>query len=317
MREGTMANSTNPDATPFGNQTYAKGTVLLAALVAFVLSHAVLVPVCHGEDSTAEVSVLCTSEIDEMIDAYEGPAERNRCRLLTFFLSFSQPRPGSDSLSISVALSPRLPDRFTMYRTWVCLPHTVGAPSEQPVWEGTFERPGISTFDVGPVATSAGIHQIKAYVLAKYTSGELVPCRCEYWVKTGTDTMLVSADSTFEEPNPVQFAYGSEEGAADTGPADSTGALSGWDIYPTVIAKATPEYPMEARRAGTEGAVLVMVVIDENGKVIKAWVEYSDNAVFDQSALDAAFKFQFTSAKQRGVPVKATITIPFRFYLED
>jgi len=88
-----------------------------------------------------------------------------------------------------------------------------------------------------------------------------------------------------------------------------------FDTYPQVIQSAEPVYPELARKAEVEGMVVVMVTIDEKGRVIKAWIARSDAQILNQAALEAAYKFKFTPAYQRDVPVKATISIPFRFTL--
>lgn len=90
-----------------------------------------------------------------------------------------------------------------------------------------------------------------------------------------------------------------------------------FDTYPVVTKSATPKYPELARKAEVEGIVVVMVTIDESGRVINAWIAESSAEVLNQSAIEAAYEFSFTPAKQRDVAVKATISIPFRFSLTE
>ena len=90
-----------------------------------------------------------------------------------------------------------------------------------------------------------------------------------------------------------------------------------FDTYPVVVQGAEPKYPELARKAEVEGTVMIMVTIDEAGNVMSAWVAESSAEVLNEAAVEAAYKFKFTPAKQRDVPVKATISIPFRFSLTD
>lgn len=90
-----------------------------------------------------------------------------------------------------------------------------------------------------------------------------------------------------------------------------------FDTYPVVTSSATPVYPELARKAEVEGTVVVMATIDEYGNVMSAWIADSSAEVLNPAALDAAYRFKFTPAKQRDVPVKATISIPFRFSLTE
>jgi protein TonB len=78
-----------------------------------------------------------------------------------------------------------------------------------------------------------------------------------------------------------------------------------FDTYPVVTQSAKPRYPELARKAEVEGVVVVMVIAESSAEVL------------NESAIEAAYKFRFTPAKQRDVPVKATISIPFRFSLTE
>jgi protein TonB len=91
----------------------------------------------------------------------------------------------------------------------------------------------------------------------------------------------------------------------------------GFDTYPEVIREVHPVYPDIARKAEVEGLVVVLVAIDETGNVIEARIGHSDAEVFNQAALDAALEYAFRPAEQNGFPVKATISLTFKFVLRD
>ena len=89
-----------------------------------------------------------------------------------------------------------------------------------------------------------------------------------------------------------------------------------FDSPPEPIRTVSPVYPDHAKRAGNEGTVRVEVVIDEIGRVVEARVVASDaTEILNQAARQAAFKWLFKPAKQRDVPVKCRIVIPFKFEL--
>jgi len=89
-----------------------------------------------------------------------------------------------------------------------------------------------------------------------------------------------------------------------------------YDSPPELIRSVQPEYPDMAREAEAEGSVQVEVTIDETGRVIGARVIESDTIQsLNNAALKAAREFLFKPAKQRDVPVKCRIVIPFRFSL--
>jgi protein TonB len=91
----------------------------------------------------------------------------------------------------------------------------------------------------------------------------------------------------------------------------------GFDRPPDLIKAVKPVYPDIARKAEVEGSVTVLVTVDEGGRVVHAEVAHSDAPVLDQPSLDAAMKHVFRPAEQNGIPVKATISLTFRFVLRD
>ena len=121
----------------------------------------------------------------------------------------------------------------------------------------------------------------------------------------------VSVDETIPETDFNPFAP--PEIPDDAGSGDSFYAF---DSPPTAIKTVFPEYPELARAAGAEGTVHVEITVDKNGRVIAARVVRSDTIKsLDQAARKAAMDWLFTPAKQRDIPVKAKIVIPFKFTL--
>jgi protein TonB len=90
-----------------------------------------------------------------------------------------------------------------------------------------------------------------------------------------------------------------------------------FETFPELVAGAKPTYPELARKAEVEGIVKVKITIDETGAVIAAWVETSDAPILDEAAVEAAYRFVFRPALQRGIPVKATIGLTFEFRISE
>jgi TonB family protein len=80
------------------------------------------------------------------------------------------------------------------------------------------------------------------------------------------------------------------------------------------ISKPAPNYPAAAKSAGVQGVVVVKIVIDEEGKVIKAEA-VSGHPVLRDEAVKAALKARFTPTKLEGTPVKVTGSISYNFTL--
>jgi protein TonB len=133
---------------------------------------------------------------------------------------------------------------------------------------------------------------------------------------------------------PVEAAEGDEDTEDDIAPTtfDSFEDMppppppsgGGGDVFlafdeaPQLVYYEQPDYPPLARDAGIEGTVAIKVLVDEHGKVVEAQVLSSDvTPAMERAALAAARKCKFRPAKQRTIPVKAQVMIPFQFQLTN
>jgi len=89
-----------------------------------------------------------------------------------------------------------------------------------------------------------------------------------------------------------------------------------FDDPPKLTFQAPVRYPEIAREAEMEGTVNVLVYVDERGRVFDAIVVSSSvPSILQDEALRAARKCRFKPGKQRNVPVKTQIMIPFNFQI--
>ncbi len=84
---------------------------------------------------------------------------------------------------------------------------------------------------------------------------------------------------------------------------------------PVLTSFSQPEYPEIARASHLEGTVLVKVQVGTDGTVLQAVVIKSVHPTLDREAVKAAKRCKFKPGKQRGIPVKAWMAIPFAFTL--
>lgn len=87
-----------------------------------------------------------------------------------------------------------------------------------------------------------------------------------------------------------------------------------------VLKKNQPRivYPYEARRDSLEGTVRVKVKISKEGKVVKADISSSSgHKILDDTALDYAYKAEFTPALSDGAPIESENMLPFKFQLKQ
>jgi len=103
---------------------------------------------------------------------------------------------------------------------------------------------------------------------------------------------------------------------AGGGFGDGGGAyrIGGGVSAPIAILKPDPEYTDEAREAKLQGAVLLQVVIDENGVPQEIKVVRSLGLGLDQKAVEAMQKWRFKPAMkdEKPVPISANVEMNFR-----
>ncbi len=81
--------------------------------------------------------------------------------------------------------------------------------------------------------------------------------------------------------------------------------------------RAAPVYPLQSRRFGETGIVVLRVELSETGQVATAAVDRSSgHARLDEAALAAVRKWRCTPASRDGQPVRAVALQPFRFVLQ-
>ena len=100
------------------------------------------------------------------------------------------------------------------------------------------------------------------------------------------------------------------------------------EIYPDFVANATPPsyskaelmanatYPAIARENGLEGRVVLMVYLSKTGKVDKIEVMKSDNKIFNDEAIAAVKRTQFTAAVQNDLAITYRLPVTVEFKLQ-
>ncbi|HYL06680.1 MAG TPA: TonB family protein [Thermoanaerobaculia bacterium] len=86
---------------------------------------------------------------------------------------------------------------------------------------------------------------------------------------------------------------------------------------PRLLSRPEPQYPDRARRRQAESDVLMLVLVDENGRVLRAIVKRTDDPGlgFNEAARHAALRATFNPASRDGLPGKMWTELPFSFRL--
>ncbi len=91
-----------------------------------------------------------------------------------------------------------------------------------------------------------------------------------------------------------------------------TGPVSDYDTPPRPIRMTKPQYPQEAFIKKIEGTVLVEILIDSQGRVVRARVIQSV-PLLDSAALQCVYQWVFQPAVKRGRPVAIIAQAPVNF----
>ena len=131
----------------------------------------------------------------------------------------------------------------------------------------------------------------------------------------GETTMLI-ADLRAGEPPASLFQVPADYRTVDE-PGDFaiTYSTQSEVTPPVVTSRVGARYTEEARRAGIQGTVLLMVTIDRTGKARDVEVERSVEPGLDQEAVKAVRQWKFRPAQQDGRPVRVSVHVEVTFSL--
>ncbi|HOP85030.1 MAG TPA: energy transducer TonB [Syntrophorhabdaceae bacterium] len=107
-------------------------------------------------------------------------------------------------------------------------------------------------------------------------------------------------------------------GAAGSGTGNGSGIVDAkfnTPDGPKFQYREIPEYPFMARKLGKEGVVVLMVIIDEKGKLVEVKVIEASDQIFADAAIEAVKRSKFFPARWKGIPVPSRAILPIRFSL--
>lgn len=117
-------------------------------------------------------------------------------------------------------------------------------------------------------------------------------------------TVTYRLGQAFEVDEPVSLVFGEPAAAQLKAPdyeVDEMMPISGGILNARAVSKPAPVWPQEARQVN--GTVTVRILVDEEGKVIKA-VAMSGPAQLRPAAVEAAYKTRLSPTRLSGKPVK-------------
>jgi Ca-activated chloride channel family protein len=97
--------------------------------------------------------------------------------------------------------------------------------------------------------------------------------------------------------------------------ARQKGPISGGVLNSKAVSLPKPDYPSSAKSVGAQGRVVVELMIDETGKVVKARA-ISGHPLLQKAAVAAALQARFSPTMLSGEPVSIIGTISYTFLLQ-
>lgn len=107
----------------------------------------------------------------------------------------------------------------------------------------------------------------------------------------------------------------SEQAAEPSGTGDYVASYLVEDL-PVALSPIQPAYPEDARRAGIEGRVLMLIYIDETGTVRKVEVQKSPSQSLSESAVKTMTSTRFKPARIGGSVKPVVMQFSLRFKLD-
>ncbi len=173
-----------------------------------------------------------------------------------------------------------------------------------------------------------GLLVLGAFVLLPLT--QLITDKMDYQQERETDTASLEPPPQLE--NEVQQftldqmdldlsagtggVFGNFSAAAEAG--ENLSDLSVFDVSdldrkPMLVASVDPKYPQALKKSKVEGSVVIVFVVNEQGRVSDPRVQSSSRTEFESPAMDALKRWRFQPGTKSGKPVKTYMRLPMAF----
>lgn len=176
-----------------------------------------------------------------------------------------------------------------------------------------------SLADLGPPPTITEIQQPQIPISQPIVTPPAVGTPKPIPDEQATEEVTLATQKELADINPV--SKGTEEVEIKVDPGDylpSDTEFVAVQEMPQPIKKVEPEYPELARQAGVEGKVIVLALVDKNGKVRDAKILKASgaNVGFEDLAINAIKQWEFKPAIQNNKPIAVWVQQIFNFRLK-
>lgn len=134
----------------------------------------------------------------------------------------------------------------------------------------------------------------------------------------GTGVAVPVGDTLGTRPTPGRKPTGKPPGDPDGDPDGEIATVprAKVQVMPRLVGDSVAEYPAEVRKLGIQGRVVLELVVNGKGRVIRRKVVRSLHPKLDAAAMAAASRLKFKAGTVDGVPIKVKIPYTYVFVLE-
>jgi len=132
-----------------------------------------------------------------------------------------------------------------------------------------------------------------------------------------TDSVPSSVDKGYKERDPKNGLEDLNQDYNRTAGVMPFGSQIVKEAVPLYKENPAPGYPMQAKRRGYEGTVILEVLVTKEGKAGKVSVFQSSRfSLLDEAAVSSVKKWRFEPGKRGDEKVDMPVKIPIRFHIE-
>jgi protein TonB len=119
-----------------------------------------------------------------------------------------------------------------------------------------------------------------------------------------------------QQPAPITSSDNEGSIQIEANEDPSMGEFQVVEEQPVLIKKVIPTYPDLARKAGLEGTVYVLALVDLDGTIKKVVIQKGSD-MFNEAAISAVKQWVYKPAINANQPVKVWVGIPVKFNLRE
>jgi TonB family protein len=167
----------------------------------------------------------------------------------------------------------------------------------------------------GPRAASATNKRDGKPMLVRFSKSQRIEIHLDQPLKSVDDADAVMARVFFPSADAAVHAWPEFRRADDNTPDDQIYHVGNGTSLPRATYTPEPEFSEEARHARFQGIVVMKVVVNKTGNIVRIKLERSLGKGLDQNAMEGVKQWRFEPATRDGRPVAVEMNIEVSFNL--